>query len=320
MKCLVTGGAGFIGSHIAEALARRGDFVRVLDNLSSGSRDNLAEFGDKVDFVQGDIREPLDLKRALQGVDYVFHLAALRSVERSMHDPLETHTVNATGTLQLLQAARECGIKRLVYTSSSSVYGDNRVYPQSEALKPSPISPYAVSKLAGELHAIVYAKEFGVEAVSLRYFNVFGPRQRPESQYAAVIPKFMRSALDGTALEVHSDGRQSRDFTYIENVVQANFLAATTPGASGQTFNIACGQSFSLLQMIKELEKLVGHPLQRKHFPTRAGDVRKTFADIHLAKRHLRYLPRVTVEEGLRRTWEWFKSFYTAPAAVSKTR
>jgi nucleoside-diphosphate-sugar epimerase len=318
MKCLVTGGAGFIGSHIAEALAKRGDKVRVLDNLTTGTKDNLASVNDQIEFIQGDLRDKRDVARAVEGVDYVFHQAALRSVERSIHDPSASNEVNVNGTLQLLMGAREAKVRRLVYASSSSVYGDNKTFPQIETMRPSPLSPYAVSKLTGENYSIVFSKTFGLETVSLRYFNVFGPRQHPESQYAAVIPKFMESAFRGEPLEVHWDGRQSRDFTYIDNVVQANFLAATTPGVASEFFNIACGESYSLLQIIRELEKLVGRPLNRQHHPQRAGDVRKTWADIRKAKRLLRYLPRIGLGEGLRRTWEWYKA--TQPQALATQR
>lgn len=305
-RYLVTGGAGFIGSHIAEALATRGDAVRILDNLTTGQKENFGGFADRVEFVEGDIRDPKELARAMQGVEYVFHQAALRSVPRSVDDPAASNDVNVNGTLQLLIAARNAGVKRVVYASSSSVYGDNKKYPQEEGMRAAPLSPYAVSKYAGENYCGVFSKTFGLETVALRYFNVFGPRQHPESQYAAVVPKFMASILNETPLEVHWDGRQSRDFTYIENVIQANLLASTAPGVAGEFFNIACGQTHSLLQIIRELEGLVGHPLQRTHFPQRAGDVRKTFADIKKAKRLLRFVPRVSLKEGLRRTWEWF--------------
>jgi nucleoside-diphosphate-sugar epimerase len=318
MKCLVTGGAGFIGSHIAEALAKRGDSVRVFDNLSGGAKENLASVWGQIEFMQGDLREPADVRRAVAGVEYIFHLGALRSVERSIHNPLDSNNTNVQGTLNLLIAARDQKVKRLVQASSSSVYGDNRVYPQAETLRPSPLSPYAVSKLTAEMYGIVFAKTFGLETVALRYFNVFGARQHPESQYAAVIPKFMDSALQNKPLEVHWDGKQSRDFTYIDNVVQANLLAATVAGVSGEAFNIACGENYSLLQIIKELEKLVGHTLPRKHFPQRSGDVRRTWADIKKAKRHLRFLPRVGLQEGLRRTWEWFKVAHAQPAEAAR--
>jgi UDP-glucose 4-epimerase len=318
MKCLVTGGAGFIGSNIAETLVKRGDTVRVFDNLSTGNKENLTGFLNDLEFVQGDLRSADDLARAVKGMDVVFHQAALRSVERSVHDPAASNDVNITGTLQLLMASRAAGVRRVVYASSSSTYGDNLKYPQVETMRTAPISPYAVSKLAGENYCITFAKTFGLETVSLRYFNVFGPRQHPESQYAAVIPKFMQSALEGTALEVHWDGKQSRDFTYIENVVQANLLAATAQEASGEMFNIASGDCISLLQMIQGLEKLVGHRLERRHKPQRAGDVRKTWADIKKAKKLLRYHPRVDFWEGLRRTWVWFQETHKAPAGASR--
>jgi UDP-glucose 4-epimerase len=306
LKCLVTGGAGFIGSHIAEALVERGDSVRVFDNLSTGKKQNLAPVMDRLEFVQGDLRNASDLARALQGIEVVFHQAALRSVPRSVDDPLSTNDVNITGTLQLLMACRAANVRRVVYASSSSVYGDNLEFPQVETMRTAPLSPYAVSKLTAENYCVTFSKTFGLETVSLRYFNVFGPRQQPESQYAAVIPKFMESAVQRKPLEVHWDGRQSRDFTYIENVVQANLLAATVRGAAGEYFNIASGKTISLLQVVKELEKLAGHPLERKHSPQRAGDIRKTWADIRKAKKLLRYHPRVDFIEGLRRTWEWF--------------
>jgi UDP-glucose 4-epimerase len=306
LKCLVTGGAGFIGSHITEALVQRGDKVRVFDNLSTGKKENIGSVLDQVEFVEGDLRNPSDLARAVQGIDVVFHQAALRSVPRSVDDPLSTNEVNITGTLNLLMASRTAQVRRVVYASSSSVYGDNLEYPQIETMRTAPVSPYAVAKLAAEQYCITFAKVFGLETVSLRYFNVFGPRQRPESQYAAVIPKFMESAVQGQPLEVHWDGRQSRDFTYIENVVQANLLAATARDASGEMFNIASGKNVSLLQVIKELEKLTGTALKRKHTPQRSGDIRKTWADIKKAKKIMRYHPRVEFSEGLRRTWEWF--------------
>jgi len=306
MKCLVTGGAGFIGSHIAEALVKRGDTVRIFDNLSTGRRENIANFGQRVEFIQGDLREKNDVTRAVSGVDVVFHEAALRSVPRSIDDPVASNEVNIDGTLSLLMAARQAGVKRLVYASSSSVYGDQKTFPQVEDMRTSPLSPYAVSKLGGEHYSIVFSRTFGLETVSLRYFNVFGPRQHPESQYAAVIPKFMECARSGRPLEVHSDGKQSRDFTYIENVVQANLLAASNPKAAGESFNIANGKNYSLLDIIGVLEKLAGHKLQRQHSPARAGDVRKTWANIRKAKRLLDYKPLVGLEEGLKRTWDWF--------------
>jgi UDP-glucose 4-epimerase len=308
MKCLVTGGAGFIGSHIAETLAKRGDSVRILDNLSTGSVENFAAFKNQVEFVQGDLREPGDVRRAVEGVEVIFHQAALRSVPRSVDDPLSSNNVNITGTLQLLIAARNAKVRRVVYASSSSVYGDNLQFPQVETMRLSPISPYATSKLAAENYCAVFAKTFGLETVALRYFNVFGPRQHPESQYAAVIPKFLQSIRDHQPLEVHWDGKQSRDFTYIENVVNANLLSASARGVAGEAFNIASGHSISLLQVIKELEKLSGRKLERQHSPRRAGDIRKTWADIRKAKRLLRYKPAVSFAAGLQRTSAWFNA------------
>lgn len=306
MKALVTGGAGFIGSHLVEALLKRGDRVRVFDNLSTGQKANLKLFERKADFFRGDLRNPKDLAHAVRGIDVIFHQAALRSVPRSVDDPLSTHEVNSTGTLLLLQAARKARVKRVVYASSSSLYGDNHVYPQTESMRAAPLSPYAVAKLTGEYYCRVFAQTFGVETVALRYFNVFGPRQMPESMYAAVIPKFMQSLQNSEPLDVHWDGKQSRDFTYIDNVVEANILAATKPGVSGEYFNIACGQNHSLLDIIRELELASGLKAKRRHHPMRAGDVRKTWADISKARRLLGYKPRVDLREGIRRTWDWF--------------
>lgn len=311
MRGLVTGGAGFIGSHIARTLLKQGHSVRVFDNLSTGSKDNLGEDLGKLDFYQGDLRSAADLEKATQGIDVVFHQGALRSVPRSVDDPSSTNDVNITGSLQLLMAARKSGVKRVVYASSSSTYGDNKQYPQVETMRASPLSPYAVAKYTAEMYGVVFSKTFGLETVALRYFNVFGPRQHPESQYAAVIPKFMQSILDGTPLQVHWDGKQSRDFTYIDNVVDANIKAATAKGVSGQVFNIACGDNYSLLEIIAALEKIVGRKLQRQHHPMRAGDVRKTWADIRKAKKFLKYKPAVSLDEGLRRTWDWFKEAHS---------
>ena len=306
VKCLVTGGAGFIGSHIVEALVGRGDSVRVLDNMSTGKEENLQLFGSRIEFVKGDLREKKDLERAVAGVEVIFHQAALRSVPRSIDDPGATNDVNITGTLNLLMAARQAKVRRVVYASSSSAYGDQKTFPQVETMCPAPLSPYAVAKLSAELYCVMFSRTFGLETVSLRYFNVFGPRQHPESQYAAVIPKFMLSAKTGAPLEVHSDGMQSRDFTYVANVVHANLLAAEKPKAAGEFFNIANGKNYSLLDLIALLEKFIGHPLERKHSPARAGDVRKTWADIGKAGDLLGYTPQVGLEEGLKRTWEWF--------------
>ncbi|MFA6583793.1 MAG: SDR family oxidoreductase [Elusimicrobiaceae bacterium] len=304
---LITGGAGFIGSNIAEELVKRGERVRVFDNLSTGKKEHMASFIGKIEFVKGDLKNVADLKKALKGVTYVLHQAALRSVPKSMDAPQPTNENNVTGTLNLLVEAKNAGVKRLVYASSSSAYGECKIFPQHEGILPAPVSPYAVSKLAAEHYCLCWAKSFGLETVALRYFNVFGPRQDPESKYSAVIPKFMELAKNGKPLEIHWDGRQSRDFTYVGNVVQANIKAATAPKASGNYYNIACGTSNSLLDLAKIIEKLNGKKLVRNFQPKRKGDVRKTYADISRAKRDLKYKPEVGFEEGLKLTWEYFQ-------------
>jgi len=305
---LVTGGAGFIGSHVADRLLRDGQQVRVLDNFSSGSRKNVA-FGmgnPRLEVVEGDIRDFPATVAAAQGVEVIFHQAAMRSVPRSIDDPIGANENNVTGTLNILRAAREAGVRRVVYASSSSIYGDRPELPKREDQPPAPISPYAVSKLAGELYCAAWSRLYGLETVGLRYFNVFGPRQDPASQYAAVIPRFIAWALVSEPLEVHGDGTQSRDFTYIDNVVEANLLAATAPGVAGEVFNVGCGSRVSLLEIIRLLERIMKRPLERRHTARRAGDVPHTQADISKAKRLLGYVPLVEFDEGLRRTVEFF--------------
>ena len=302
---LVTGGAGFIGSNIAEALVKRGDRVRVLDNLSTGRRENLEAAG-VTDLVEGDLRDPATVRRAVSGVDGVFHQAALRSVPRSVDDPSSSNEVNVSGTLNLLLACREAKVKRLVYASSSSCYGDDPTLPKVETLATRPVSPYAVSKLAAEHYCHVFARLYGVETVSLRYFNVFGPRQNPESKYSAVIPRFLELALQGEALEVHGDGEQSRDFTYIDNVVHGNLLAMEAPGVSGEVFNVACGTRHSLLAIAAAIGDFLGKKPVLRHVASRAGDVRHTLADIGKAERMLGYRPLVDFADGMRRTCEYF--------------
>jgi len=310
---LVTGGAGFIGSNIVDALVRRGERVRVLDNLSTGSRANLEAVADRVDFVEGDLRDPDAVRLAVDGVTYITHQAALRSVPRSVDDPLSSDAVNTHGTLQLLVAAREAGtVRRLVYASSSSVYGDNPTLPKVEEQTPNPISPYAVSKLAAEYYCRMYTRLYGLETVSLRYFNVFGPRQSPHSQYAAVVPLFIRAALRHEPLIVHGDGDQSRDFTYIDNVVEANLLACTTPGVGGEVFNIACNSRHSVLDIARAVERLLGIAVTITHVPARAGDVRHTQASIERAERLMGYRPSVGFDEGMRRTVEWVRTVAAA--------
>ncbi len=302
---LVTGGAGFIGSNIGEALIRRGDAVRVLDDFSTGRRENLATLTG-VELVEGDLRAAATVRRAVAGVDGVFHQAALRSVPRSVDDPLSSNEVNVTGTLVLLQACREAKVRRLVYASSSSCYGDDPALPKVETLPTRPVSPYAVSKLAAEHYCHVFARLYGLETVSLRYFNVFGPRQNPESKYSAVIPRFLDQALKGEPLEIHGDGEQSRDFTYIDNVVQGNLLAMSTPGVSGETFNVACGTRHSLLAIADAIGDFLGFQPPRNHVGARAGDVRHTLADIGKAERVLGFRPSVDFAEGMRRTCAYF--------------
>jgi UDP-glucose 4-epimerase len=302
---LVTGGAGFIGSNIVEGLVRQGDRVRVLDDFSTGRRENLAPFAG-VEVVEGDLRDAKTVARAVSGVEGVFHQAALRSVPRSVDDPSSSNEVNVTGTLVLLLACRAAKVRRVVYASSSSVYGDDPTLPKVETLRTQPISPYAVSKLAAEHYCQVFARLYGVETVSLRYFNVFGPRQNPESKYSAVIPRFLDLAMQGEPLEVHGDGEQSRDFTYIDNVVQGNLRAMDTPGVSGEVFNVACGTRHSLIAIADAIGDFLGRRPERRHVAERAGDVRHTLADIAKAQRLLGYQPTVDFADGMRRTCEYF--------------
>lgn len=298
---VVTGGAGFIGSHLVEGLLARGRRVRVLDNFSSGRREFLPTSPD-LEVVAGDLRDADVLHTLLSGVEVVFHQAALRSVPRSVEDPFSYHDVNATGTMRLLLAARDAGIRRVVCASSSSVYGDQPVLPLHEELRPQPISPYGVSKLVGEHYCHNFSRHYGLETVSLRYFNVFGPRQDPASQYAAVVARFILAARRGEPLEIHGDGEQTRDFTYVANVVDANLAAADAPGVAGQVFNIACGDRLSVLDIARGLEEILGRSLSRHHTPPRRGDVRDTQADVSRARERLGYVPAVGFREGLRRT------------------
>ena len=304
---LVTGGAGFIGSHIAERLVNDGHSVRVLDNLFAGREANLEPFRDGVEFIKGDIRDAEVVNEITRGVDVVFHEAALGSVPRSVDDPITTHEVNITGTLNVFLAAREAGVKRVVYASSSSVYGETPVLPKREDMIPQPLSPYALSKLAGEHYASVFRHVYGLEIVSLRYFNIFGPRQDPESQYAAVIPRFITALLEGKRPVVYGDGNQSRDFTYVENVVNANLLASEGEGLAGKAFNVACGGRYSLLELLSEIRKILGSEIEAIHEPARAGDVRDSQASVEAAERELGYKVSVEFEEGLRRTVEWYR-------------
>ncbi len=307
---LVTGGAGFIGSHIVFELVKSGNKVRVLDNFSSGKEENLKAVFDKIELVKGDIRDIELLKKATSGVDYCLHQAALRSVPKSVKFPQEYNDVNISGTLNVLLAAKENKVKRVVFASSSSVYGDVKKFPQSEIDLPLLISPYALTKLAGEYWCRVFSRQYGLETVSLRYFNVFGPRQSLDDEYAVVIPKFIVSVLKNQPPPVYGDGKQSRDFTFVENVVQANILAAKKEVASGKVFNIACGCDHTVIGLAKTINSILGKNIKPVFLPLRPGDVRKTLADIRSAKKYLGFKPKVDFETGIKRTVEWFKDRY----------
>ena len=307
---LVTGAAGFIGSHIAERLIRDGQRVRVIDNLLTGKRENLdylRSLNGDLAITIGSLTEPTTLLPLLRGVDFVLHQAALPSVPRSMADPLETHLHCVTGTLNLLNAARQSGIKRLVYAASSSAYGDQAGETKTESMPPAPVSPYGAAKLAGEYYCAAFTQAYGLETVALRYFNVFGPRQDPHSAYAAVIPKFITAMLEGEPPAIHGDGKQSRDFTYVDNVVHGNLLACSAPGASGQVINLAAGGSVSINALAAKLNAIIGSQLEPVHAPERPGDILHSQADISKARALLGYEPVVGFAEGLGRTVAWYR-------------
>jgi UDP-glucose 4-epimerase len=306
---LVTGGAGFVGSHIVEALVRRGDQVRVLDNLSTGNPQNLAAVADRIELIEGDVNDPEKVAKAVKGADCVFHEAALASVPRSVESPLESHAACATGTVNVLDQARRAGVRRVVYAASSSAYGNQPHAAKRESDLPLPLSPYAAAKLASELYCQAFYHTYGLETVCLRYFNVFGPRQDPHGPYAAVIPLFITKLLAGERPLIYGDGKQSRDFAYVENVVQANLLAAEVPGVAGRTFNIGCGRSVSLLDLLSSLNRLLGTKVEPVFQPARAGDVRDSLADISRAVTDLGYEPRVDLEEGLRRSVDFYRQW-----------
>jgi UDP-glucose 4-epimerase len=305
---LVTGGAGFIGSHIAEELVRRGERVRVIDNFSTGKRANLQHLIDEIEFIEGDLRDLEAAAKVTEGVDFVIHQAAIPSVPRSIEDPKGSTESNLNGTLHLLLAARDAGVKRVVYASSSSVYGDTPTLPKKEDFLPTPLSPYAASKLAGEYYCQVFHQVYGLETVSLRYFNVFGPRQDPLSLYAAVIPKFISQALAKEPLMVYGDGEQTRDFAFVANVVQANLLACEAEGIAGETFNVGGGGQISLNQLIKELQAIFDTDLKVEYAEPRPGDVKHSLASMEKAKKLMGYESTIHFDEGLRRTVAWFKS------------
>jgi len=306
-RYLVTGGAGFIGSNIVEELVKRKQEVVVIDDLSTGKRENIEPFLDMITFIEGDIRDRELVRKALDGVDYVLHQAALASVPRSIENPILVNEVNVSGTLILLEESRRAGVKRFVYAASSSAYGDTEILPKREDMNPSPLSPYAISKLTGEYYCSVYYKVYGLETISLRYFNVFGPRQDPNSQYAAVIPIFITKLLMGESPTIFGDGEQSRDFTYVSNVVNANLLAATSDNAKGQVVNIACGERYTLNELLDILKRMIGKDIKAIYTDPRPGDVKHSQADISLATKLLGFKPEISFEEGLKKSVEWYK-------------
>ena len=310
MRYLVTGGAGFIGSNVVDELIRRNHSVIVLDDLSSGKESNLTQVADRIDFRLGTITDLATTQKACEGVDYVVHLAARTSVPRSVKDPIESNRVNIDGTLNVLIAARDAKVKRLVYAASSSAYGETPVLPKVETMQPAPISPYGVTKFVGELYAKVFERVYGLETACVRYFNVFGPRQDPTSQYSGVLSRFMLAVLEGKAPVIYGDGEQSRDFTFIENVVDETLRACEAPEASGRVFNGGTGSRITLNEVIRLLGKISGQAIQVTYDPPRNGDIRDSQADISLAREVLRYEPKVQFEEGLRQTWAWYQRNY----------
>lgn len=306
---LVTGGAGFIGSHIAAALLASGARVRVLDDLSTGHRENIDEIGGDVEFIEGSVADEQLLKRAFENVEVIFHEAAIPSVPRSVEAPRNTHVASVDGTFSVLLAARDAGVRRVVYAASSSAYGDQPTLPKSEEMSPQPLSPYAVAKLVGEYYCQVFTRVYGLETVSLRYFNVFGPRQDPGSQYSGVVSRFISALSTGERPVIFGDGEQSRDFTYIDNVVAANLSAASAPKAAGKVINVANGQRVTLNELLGELKELTGKTdVTAEYRDPRVGDVRHSLADITMARELLGYESKVNLREGLKRTLDWWKT------------
>jgi nucleoside-diphosphate-sugar epimerase len=308
MRYLVTGGAGFIGSNTVDELVRRGHSITVLDDLSAGKEQNLAGVRDKIDFIRGTITDRATLEKACHGADYVLHLAARTSVPRSVKQPQETNEINVDGTLNVLVAARDARVRRVVFASSSSIYGDTPTLPKHEDMSPAPISPYGVSKLVGELYGSVFHRIYGLDFVALRYFNVFGPRQDPGSPYSGVLSKFITAMRDGGEPSVFGDGEQSRDFTFVQNVVAANLQACETPGIGGRAFNLGTGGRYTLNYTLKLLEQFAGRPAKAKYGPPREGDIRDSQADVRRAAQAFGYKPQINFEEGLRRTWDWYSA------------
>lgn len=306
---LVTGGAGFIGSNIVEALVARGEKVRVLDDFSTGKRQNIAPWLSSIELIEGSIARPDDCHRAVRGVDYVLHQGALPSVPKSVEHPRETNEANVSGTLNMLVAARDAKVRRFVFAASSSAYGDTPTLPKVETMTPTPKSPYAIQKYTGELYCRVFHEQYGLQTVALRYFNIFGPRQDPTSQYSAVIPKFITAYLKDEAPVIFGDGEQSRDFTYIDNVIHANLAACTAdPKCAGQVMNIACGERITLKDLARVIAEALGRSKPPRHEPPRAGDVKDSLAAIDRARALIGFVPQVPFKEGIRRTIEWYKA------------
>ena len=307
MKYLVTGGSGFIGSNIVEELLKKGHQVRILDNFSTGNRNNIETFQDKIEVIEGDLRSYHIVMEAVDGMDFVLHQGALPSVPRSVRDPLTTNEVNVVGTLNLLHACVDAKVRRVIFASSSSIYGDSPTLPKREDMTPNPLSPYAVSKLAGEKYLHVFAKLYGLHTVSLRYFNVFGPRQNPDSQYSAVIPKFIRAIMNDESPVIYGDGEQSRDFTFIQNVIEANIMATEVDCPPGIAMNCAVHQRTDLNQLVVEINKILGKDIKPEYTEPRPGDVKHSFADISLIQKTMGFEPKICFEEGLKKTIDWYK-------------
>ena len=309
---LITGGVGFIGSNIAYELVQRGERVRVVDNFSTGNERNISDIMDKIELVEADVRDLEKMRSAVEGIDFVLHQAALPSVARSVDNPIDSNEVNVNGTLNLLVAARDAGVKRFVYAASSSAYGNSPALPKNEDMPSHPLSPYAISKLLGEHYCRIFHTIYKLETVSLRYFNVFGPRQDPASPYSAAIPKFINAMLEGEPITIYGDGEQSRDFTYVQNVVNANLLACEAPDAAGTVINVACGDQISLNRLISIMEEELGIEAQRVYTRSLPGDVKHSRADISRARALLGYEPAVAFDEGLKMTVQWFANGHRA--------
>ncbi len=310
MKYLITGGAGFIGSNIAHTLLTQGHDVRIIDNFATGRKVNIEDVTDRIELIDGDVRDFWTVSEAVDGVDYVLHQAALPSVIRSVKNPLTSNIVNINGTLNILEAARQAGVKRVVFACSSSVYGESETLPKVETMTPSPLSPYAVNKITGEYYCKVYHRLYGLETVALRYFNIFGPRQDPGSQYSAVIPLFIKAVLTGKRPTIFGDGEQSRDFTYIGNAVAANLKACTAPAAAGKAYNVACGERFTLNQTLTYINEILGKDVKPIYNDPRPGDIRHSLADIEAAKKDLGYAVDFDFKTGLRETVKWFTTVF----------